>query len=148
MLKTITIGDKGVTFAMYVPFILHYKNQFGKDPIQQFLPVIADVVDALDDFGLFGGDNALEKYDENFEARRIVECFYGLELTDILNLLWAMAKSADNKIKEPMIWYEQFEEFPIYDILEELMPDFIQSLISKKKFKKMSTSLSKMTTKE
>lgn len=65
----------------------------------------------------------------------ILENIYSLELTDIQNIIWTMAKIADKNIKEPQIWYAEFDEFDFIDILKELTPMLLSSFISKKSYK-------------
>lgn len=43
-----------------------------------------------------------------------------------------MAKTADPKIPEPMVWLDSFDEFPIIEILEDIQ-DMIASTIQSKK---------------
>ena len=49
------------------------------------------------------------------------------------NLIWAMAKNADHTIDEPREWLDSFDDFPLFDILAELTPFLLESMISKKK---------------
>ena len=68
----------------------------------------------------------------------ILEGVYSLELVDIQNIIWAMAKVADKSIPEPEMWEEQFDEYPVFDIGMEAVKILIPSLVSKKKWEQIT----------
>ncbi|WP_316246313.1 hypothetical protein [Sutcliffiella horikoshii] len=49
-----------------------------------------------------------------------------LDMEVFYNICWTLAKTADKNIPEPIDWLDEFEEFPIMDIMSEL-----QELITK-----------------
>lgn len=67
-------------------------------------------------------------------------------MVDFLNLLWAFAKNADGEVPGPEIWFSNFDEFPIFDVMKEFVPALLESLGSKKKLVKKNTEMTKMET--
>jgi hypothetical protein len=63
--------------------------------------------------------------DPNVLASLDFEVFY--------NISWIMAKTADPTIPEPMEWLEQFDEFPMAQIIPELQDMMTSSFQSSKK---------------
>ncbi|HDR7449715.1 TPA: hypothetical protein QCX35_005948, partial [Bacillus toyonensis] len=48
------------------------------------------------------------------------------------DLTWLFAKTADSSIPDPMTWLDEFEEFPIEDIMPEIM-ELVQVTMGAKK---------------
>ncbi|MDU2557416.1 MAG: hypothetical protein E7C95_00420 [Anaerococcus prevotii] len=132
MIKEIKIDNKDVKFSFGLASFYIYKNQFGQDAMTVILPLISDIVNALDPKIFF------EKREERDEALieavgSILDEIARVEITELTDIIWAFAKAADSEIPEPMKWYASFDEFPIYDVGKELLPCLYESLISKKK---------------
>jgi hypothetical protein len=62
----------------------------------------------------------------------ITDVLSELSVTDGLNLIWALAKNADKELSEPGVWYHEFSQFPLDDVLTELVPALVSSCISTK----------------
>lgn len=129
MEKTIQIDGKQIKFKSGASFARIYKNQFGKDILTVIMPLLSEVLKNMDE--IFD-----KKTIAPSDLSKILDSVYCLELVDIQNIIWAMAKLADKDIAEPEIWEGQFEEFPIFDVAKELMEIFIPSLVTKKKLLK------------
>lgn len=126
MLKTIQIDGKAVDFNITASFPLRFENQFNYDILQALLPTVAEI---------FEGIQGAENKDEEVVA--VLNNLMSLKLTDIQKLIWVFAKAADKKVPEIVEWYDSFNEFPMVDVLTELAPCLIDSLISKKKLNKL-----------
>lgn len=98
MEKILTIDGRQVKFKSTGAFLLRYKAQFGRDALQD----IFKLQEAIDK------DNKIK----NIDALNL-EAFY--------DLIWTLAKTADSKIPPPLDWLDSFGEFPLIDILPELM---------------------------
>lgn len=122
MLKTIKIDGKAVDFKITASFPIRFENQFNYDILQALLPTVAEVFE--------GVQNATTKEDE---VTAVLNNLMSLKLTDIQKLVWVFAQTADKNIPEIVDWYDSFEEFPMLDVLKELIPCVISSLITKKK---------------
>lgn len=139
MEKTITIDGKEVRFKASASFPLIYKANFNVDILTIIMPLLSEVIGSAE--GMFTEDSfkngSLVLTPETISTA--LEGVYSLELIDIMNLLWTMAKCADSEIPEPMRWFGQFDEFPIVDIAIQVFPMLFESLFSKKKFRGTTT---------
>lgn len=140
MQKTINIDGKDVRFSFNLASFYVFKNQFGYDGMTRLLPVIGEMINALDPKVFEKKDNKASKDEKEDETKYLLNSLGNIfeeqtyfEMTELANLIWAFAKTADKSIQEPELWYEEFSEFPIYDIGKELLPCVYESLISKKK---------------
>ena len=126
MEKTILIDDKKIKFKTTGATPLRYKAQFGKDYFKEILK-LAPLEGLKNEKGL--DLELLENID--------FEVFY--------NIAWTMAKQADNSIPEPIEWLDQFDEFPMEDIIPELQDMLLASFSSAKK-KNQATAATATTT--
>ncbi|ERT57743.1 hypothetical protein [Peptoniphilus sp. BV3C26] len=138
MIKTIVIDGKEVQFKASASFPLVYKANFNADILTVIMPLISELLDGMDDIL-----KESVKKDGNIELKPstlsgLLQNVYSLELIDIMNLLWTLAKCADDTIPEPMKWFNQFDEFPVFDIAVEVFPMLFESLFSKKKLKEIA----------
>lgn len=104
MEKTITIDGKKVRFRNSGAVMLRYKMQFGKE----FLAELAQMEEAVQTRKVKGKDTVVSYDLEKFN----LEVMY--------NILWTLAKNADNSIPEPLEWLDSFEEFPVFDIFQQI----------------------------
>lgn len=113
MEKTIEISGQQVNFKTSGAIPKRYKMQFQRDFFKDLL-----------------GMGALSSVDGKVDVNDIqninFEVFY--------DIAWTMAKTADNKIPDPMTWLDGFDEFPIIEILPELQ-DMLAATISTTKKK-------------
>lgn len=139
MEKTITIDGKEVRFKASASFPLLYKANFNADILTIIMPLLSEVI---------GGASGMVTK-ETFKNGSLLltpetismalEGVYSLELIDVMNLLWTMAKCADDEIPDPIKWFGEFDEFPIVDIAIQVFPMLFSSLLSKKKLKGTTT---------
>ncbi|WP_342541049.1 hypothetical protein MHI39_08230 [Heyndrickxia sp. FSL K6-6286] len=117
MEKTITIDGRDVRFKSTAATPLRYKAQFHKDFFTEVLKLAQ-----------------LEKLKDIEKKKNIkIEDFEGLDFEVFYNIAWTMAKTADKDIPDPMSWLDEFDEFPMIEIVPELFGMAIASLQSKKK---------------
>lgn len=146
MIKTIRIDDKDVKFSFSLASFYIYKNQFGQDAMSVILPLLADVIGAIDpEIIVENGEISSEKLVKT--AGDIFDQIISVEITELADIIWAFAKAADDDIPEPSLWYGSFEEFPLFDVGKELLPCLYDSLVSKKKILR-STQTTKKTKKQ
>lgn len=115
MQKIINIDGKDILFKTSGGFFKRYKTQFKRDPISD----IFSLVDIQNE----NGEIDLRNFD--------VEV--------LQDICWALAQNADKSIAPPEEWLDQFEEFPIADIIVELMDLIIRSISSSIEPKKNMT---------
>ena len=119
-----------------ITWTMEYQNQFGHDIIPDLMPALsaiveliasvyegaADIKDVRAVIASLGGGNA---------TNAIVE-LTGIRSTDLLNVIWAMAKCADDDIAPPKAWLKQYDVFPLDKIVPEAFELILDSSISRK----------------
>ena len=116
MEKTIEIDGKKIRFKTNGATPLRYKAQFGKDFFKEILK--------LAPLEKLQGKDKKDITSEDLEALDF-EVFY--------NIAWIMAKTNDPTIPEPLEWLEQFDEFPMTEIVPELQELMLASFQTSKK---------------
>lgn len=96
MEKTVIIDSRPIRFKATAAFLKRYKAQFRRDPF-------ADLFKALD---AFGGEQI------NLAACDL-EIFY--------DIAWTFAKTANREIPEPMTWLDEFGEFPLVEVMPQII---------------------------
>ena len=116
MEKTIIIDGKEIRFKTNGATPLRYKAQFGQDYFKEILKMAPL-------------ENLSKKKKEDVTAKDLevldFEVFY--------NMAWIMAKTADSTIPEPIAWLEQFDEFPMAEVIPELQDMLLASIQTTKK---------------
>lgn len=135
MIKTINIDGKDVKFSFSLASFYIYKNQFGQDALSVILPLISDVVNAIDP-SILVNDGEVSTEQLVKVSGSVFDEIVSAEITELADIIWAFAKAADDSIPEPALWYATFEEFPLVDVGKELLPCLYDSLVSKKKILK------------
>ena len=133
MIKTINIDGKEVKFSTNAYFANIFKNQFGYDILTVIMPLVSEALKGLDELYIRQETEAIMPS----TIGELLDNVYSLEMVDINNFIWSLAKMADPSIDEPIKWYSQFNEFPVIDILKELSEIIVPSLISKKKLEEI-----------
>ena len=100
-----------------------YMDYFGHDIIPDLVPIIDTFIDTFT--GLLNGAETDE--DE------ISDKLYGLESTTLSNVIWALAKNADDGIPDVREWYKGFDRFPLDVILPEVLETLADTMMSSKK---------------
>lgn len=120
MEKTITIDGRAVRLKSTGATVLRYKQQFGKDYFGELLKLVklAEPFSANDELDL----SAMNSEDL---------ALFDLEV--LYNFVWVLAKTADKNIPEPIEWLDEFDSFPIMEILPEIMDILATSIQTKKK---------------
>ncbi len=112
MEKILTIDGRQVAFKSTGAFLLRYKAQFGRDAMQD----------------LFKLQQALGPDGVTVDTS-------GLDLEVFYNLVWTLAKVADPTIPPPFEWLDSFSEFPLMDIIPEVVDMIFSSITSSTKKK-------------
>lgn len=113
MEKILIIDGRQVKFKSTGAFLLRYKAQFGRDALQDILRIQS----AIDNKGRIKNIDTLD-----------LEVFY--------NLVWTLAKTADPSIPPPLEWLDEFSEFPLMDIIPEIVDMIFSCLTSTVESKK------------
>ena len=136
MQKTITIDGREVKFKASASLVYRYKAQFGKDLLDIIMPFISAIASAQ-----ASGEGELD-------LGAVLGGADGMEIADVYNIIWVMAKTANPDIPEPIDWYDSFDEFPAIEIGQELIDILIPSMITTEKSKKKMMTAIKAQTKK
>lgn len=120
MEKVITIDGKLVPLRSTGSTTMRYKAQFASDFLKDILKlnVLVSLVGE-------NGEVDISKLDDDVIDKIDFEVF--------TRLIWTFAKTADpQNVQNPITWLDQFDEFPILDILPEII-DLLTACLSKKK---------------
>ena len=139
MIKTIEISGRDVQFDTSLSWMLLYRTQFGSDPIDIVMPAIKAAIPLCNRAG--------EEFTED-DYDLLTDVLSEISLTEGLQLIWSLARNADRKIDDPANWYHRFENFPLDDVLSEIVPALVESCISTKKFKALSETVKKAVPKK
>lgn len=112
MEKTLIIDGKEVPFKSTGAFFLRYKAQFGKDPL-----------------------GVLQTMGTSLEQAQKNGSFEQVEIEPLYNIVWTLAKTANPNIETPMEWLDNFDEFPLLEILPELEEMILSTIQTTKKIK-------------
>lgn len=129
MQKTIEIEGKKIVFSTSLSWIYKYMSQFGEDPVQLIAPVLKTAVPIISSWGGDFKDLTAVDFDQ------LTDILFDIRVGDFLNLIWAIAKNGNKEIPEPEVWYAEFENFPVDEVITEIAPDILKSCISTKKYK-------------
>lgn len=114
MEKTLNIDGKDVRFKSTAGTLMRYRMNFGRD-------LIKDIAKLEKRY------KSVENGEDEFEI-------YDLEMFE--KIAWAMAKTADNNIKDIEKWLDDFESFSIMVILPEIMDLLIANMKQEQESKK------------
>ena len=106
-----------------------YTEYFGHDIMPELVPMVDTFI------GMFAGLLNGEETDED----KLTDALYGLEYTTALNVIWALAKNADDGIPEAAEWYDGFEKFTLDEVGPQVFGTLIKSMVSAKKLKLLQT---------
>ena len=145
MRKTIKIDETtAITLDNNVGWLMEYRAQFGRDIMPAIMPAIGAVDQIV--FQLYANgerlntDSVLESLDESIVSQALTE-LAGLEVVDLLNITWAMARTADEDTPEPRIWVRQFESFPVDVIAPEVFRLVARGCVSSKNLTRLREML-------
>lgn len=109
MEKIINVDGKQIKLKADGAILLRYKMQFQRDCLQDMFRL------------------AKIKESENYE---------GFDTDLLYRLTWILAKTGDNEIPPMMEWFSEFNNFPIFEVLPDVMDLIKNCLATKKKEKK------------
>lgn len=137
MEKKIKLDSKtSVKLNNSVYWTVIYRNQFGRDIVPTLIPALnagIDIVMAV--YQATGGQmpdkDAIKRIDADALKDALIEAS-GLEMVDILHVMWSMAKCADEEIPDPDEWLRGFGSFPLDVIGPALFELLYKGFISTK----------------
>ena len=154
MEKIIKIGEKDVRLNNNIGWAIIYRDQFGKDILPVIMPFITTMIESVSTV-IADADNNGEISTTSIAAALsgrsldVVLPLYQAEFVDlVINVLWAMAKKADDKIEPPIKWLEQFDDFYLDEIIPELLEMVIRGTVSIKNRERLEGIKTKLQPKQ
>lgn len=141
MKKTIKLyKDCELTLSNNAGWLYEYREQFGHDIVPDIMPIVSAVFKALKELSNQSGKSVTEMIkglDGDVIEDALIE-LASLQSVDLINIIWAMAKCADDDIDEPRIWIRQFETFPLDVIVPKVWNLVLEGFVSSKNLKSLS----------
>ena len=144
MEKIIKIGEKEVKLNNNVAWTMEYRDQFGKDIVPVITPLLAAFTEGISSVISEAGTDLKDAkaIAAALEGRSmdILLPVFQLEFVDvIINVLWAMAKAADETIEPPKRWVKQFDEFPLDVVVPEIYKLVVNGFVSSKNLERLES---------
>ena len=145
MEKVIKIGKTPVKLSNNVAWTMEYRDQFGRDVVQEHVPIFATLGEMVASIvGESGKTNDIHVSDiiGSVEGRLFDIMLPVMQtefMTLVINVTWAMAKAADEDIDPPKQWVKQFETFPL-DVVAPAVYDLaFKGFVSSKNLRKLAS---------
>ena len=141
MEKKIKLDNKtSITLNNNVGWLFLYKDQFGRDIVPTLVPVLNAGIDLV--FGIYRetGGKINKETIMSIDTNALTEAIYNaaaIESVDLLNIVWALAKNADEEIPEPREWFKQFDVFPVDVIAPAVFELIFKAMVSTKNLKRL-----------
>lgn len=144
MEKTIKLDSKtSIKLSNNIGWMMAYRDQFGKDIVPTLIPVLNAGIDLAVEIAKVADGNVtdlLQRIDKE-ALRDALFDMAGLEMVDFVQIVWAMAKAADDDIEEPREWVKTLPSFPL-DVITPIIVDMVLScMVSTKNLKRLQTRM-------
>ena len=143
MEKIVKIGKQEVRLNNNMAWTMEYRDQFGKDILPAVMPLLASMIEGISTVMAEASDTGeltTTSIAEAIEGRSMDILFpmFQAEFVDlVLNVTWAMAKTADENIEPPKRWVRQFDSFPV-DVVGPVVFDMVlKGFVSSKNLKRL-----------
>lgn len=148
MIKSIKINaNQSIELNSSMGWFLVYRETFGHDILPDIMPLLESgltmAVNLLQGIGI-NKDNSVDvttgKIISTIDDNLINDLFInlsGLELTTVLQIVWAMAKNADDGLPPLREWLNQFDVFPLDVIAPKVIRLILESTASAKNAKRL-----------
>ena len=143
MEKKIKLDSKtSITLNNNVGWLFLYKDQFGRDIVPTLVPVLNAGIDLV--FGVYKetGGKINKETIMNIDTGALTDAIYNaaaIESVDLLNIVWALAKNADEEIPGPREWFKQFDVFPVDVIAPAVFELIFKAMVSTKNLKRLQS---------
>lgn len=145
MKKTIKIDDEQkFEINSSSGWLYAYQEQFGHDVLPVLLPaaeaLLQTMADLMKDSKSDNVGDILAAADEETISNAFIT-LSGMQLTTVTNIVWAMAKNANDSIESPREWLNSFDVFPWDIVVPQVLSAALEACISKKKFEKLKETI-------
>ena len=154
MIKTIKLREGcEITLANDSLWMEHYRDQFGHDVLSELMPLLLGVskmmglmAQEVGDLGSIGLEDVIRflASDDIYDAGI---GFASFESTEIMHIMWAMAKAYDENIEDPKAWQrklagENHESMPIADVIIPAVGELaFRGVMSSKNWERLTKNL-------
>lgn len=156
MKEIITLeSGQEITLDNNLAWLMEYQDQFGEDIVPSLMPLVMSFADMLGGLADEGVDLdhlttrdilAILKSEAAFDAGVKLSAF---KTTDLINIVWAMAKAANDRIDSPKKWIRQFEDgFPLDVILPKAARLAARGVMTSKNWERLTATWSKLQPKK
>jgi len=142
MEKIIKIGKQEVKLSNNVAWTMEYRDQFGKDIVPTIMPLMASFTEGIATVVSNSETVDIKSIAEALEGRSmdVLLPMFQTEFVDIIvNVVWAMAKAADESIDPPKRWVRQFDTFPLDVVVPAVYDLALKGFVSSKNLKRLKT---------
>ena len=145
MKKTITLEDgQELTLSNNVGWLFIYRDQFGRDIVPTLVPALNAGIDLI--FAVYKATDGkvTKEVLKNMDTDEITSALWaasGIEAVDLLNVIWAMAKNADDSVPEPRKFFAGFDSFPLDVILPPAFELIFKGMVSGKNLTRLQEAL-------
>lgn len=149
MKKTVTLTSANgepveLVLSNSIAWMMEYRDQFNRDIVPSLMPLLLSLSDLA--AGLAEEGVNLEKIEMkdlakilgSYSMTEAIVKLSALEMTDFLNIVWALNKAADDSVPEPRKWIRQFEEFPLDEIGPVAVELVVRGVISSKNWERLT----------
>lgn len=145
MKKTIKIDDEQkFEINSSSGWLYAYQEQFGHDVLPVLLPaaeaLLQTMADLMKDSKSDNVADILAAADEETISNAFIT-LSGMQLTTVTNIVWSMAKNANDSIESPREWLNSFDVFPWDIVVPQVLSAALEACISKKKFEKLKETI-------
>ena len=139
MIRSVKFNDNvEIELSNSIGWALEYREQFGHDIIPDLLPAVSAIISLLGEMDIKKFD--ITKVDKTVLQDALIN-LAGLQFVDFINLIWAMAKTADENTPTPKKWVKQFDDgFYLDRIAPDVFNLLVEGLISSKNLQSLGTS--------
>lgn len=145
MKKTIKIDDEQkFEINSSSGWLYAYQEQFGHDVLPVLLPAAEALLQTMADLMKDSKSDNVGDMLANADEETISNAFItlsGMQLTTVTNIVWAMAKNANDNIESPREWLNSFDVFPWDIVVPQVLGAALEACISKKKFEKLKETI-------
>ncbi len=147
MEKTIKLDSKtSVKVTNNVSWMLVYRDQFGRDIVPALIPILNGFIDAAVEIAKAtdGRPTGVKELLQALDTEALRDAIFdlaGLEIVDLINIVWAMAKAADDELDGPEEWARSLPAFPLDVILPTIGDMVLRCMISSKNWKRLQEAM-------
>lgn len=152
MIKKIKVAeDATIEINSNSGWLYTYKENFGHDILAILMPGIEAGLKAAGhvaqglpmDRGEYDIKDIMAALDDDTIGEVFIS-LAGLEITTLYNMIWALAKNADESIPDPKTWFNSFECFYIDDVAPKCLAEVVRASAQKKTIQKLMGNLKAM----